>query len=259
MKKANIQKLLQVAILILALSTLVGCGSSKTGSGFGSADSGSTTTDTTPTTAMAACSEDVQGLSDLKVRLMQYSTSTVGSLSSYVHLQLAKAPSEWQSSNLDLLVYRWTAAPDGSTSIDSTPLQYQWERRNGGSFSLLSSNWYQVFNWSEVVQMADYYKASTNVTLDTSSPQAWANATGLVVNLKDSTNSYQVLRLVFKNGGTVARQVDVLIPAFQANPSVYNADSRHPAVLQALHPLKQTLGQTWSDAQYTELARAFCF
>lgn len=262
MEKRNIHKLLQIGLIIIALGSMVGCGSSKTGDGFGSADESSTdqTQINVPAgTAMAACSEDVEGLSDLKVRLMVYQDSYGKVRPDYVRLQINKAPSGWQSGNWDLYIYRWTAASDGNTSIDSTPLQYQWERKVGSGFSLMASTWYQVFNWAEVVQMVDYVKESAQVDLPKDSPQAFANVASLLVGLKDTTNSYQVLRLVFKNGNTVMKEANVLIPTFIANPEKYNADPRHPPILQTLHPLKSRLGQTWTEANYLEFARSFCF
>lgn len=248
-------KWFQIGLAVLALGALVGCGSSKSNSdGFGAVDSSSTSTPSS-SVAQAVCSQDVAGQSDLQVRLMQFVDSYSQTRSDYVRLQFRIAPAEWQTSNWDMLIYRWTAAPDNSTSMDSTPLYYQFEKKVPAGFQLLHSQSYQVMNWSEIQS----YAQAVNVNAAT--PQDFFMTASLLVNLKDMTNSYQVLRVVFrdKTTGAVAKSADVLIPSFLADPAKYNADSRHPITLQVLHPLKDKLGQSWTQANYYEFARAFCF
>lgn len=242
-----------MALTAVALSALVGCGSSKTSNdGFGSSALSSTTSNAV-SASMATCSQDVSGLSDLKVRIMQYVDAYGVTHPDYIRLQFVTAPSAWQTSNLDMMIYRWTAAPDNSTSLDSTPLGYQFERKSGAGFQLLGPNVYQYFNWNDIVAQGQYANISAT------SPQDFFNTATLLVNVKDLTNSYQVLRVVFRQNGNVVESVDVLIPSFLADPAKYDADSRHPVTLQALHPLKDKLGQSWSDTNYAEFARAFCF
>lgn len=242
----------QVLFAALALTFLVACGSSKTsGSGISSADSASTSS--ASDTAQAICAQDVSGQSDLKVRLMQFVDAYGQSRSDYVRLQFKLAPSAWQSNNFDMLIYRWTASPDNSSSLDSTPLPYQFEKKVPAGFQLLDATAYQIINWSEIQS----YALATNMSA--SSPQDFFNSVSLLVNLKDSTNSYQVLRVVFRLNGTVMQSADVLIPTFAADPARYNADSRHPITLQVLHPLKDKLNQGWTQANFYEFARAFCF
>ena len=254
--KNQIQKSLQIALVLMAVASLVGCGSSKTGSeGFGSADNASTGGGPSSTDdAFALCSQNLSSTGDsFQVRLMQYKDAYNQTRADYVRLQFKVAPAAWQAGNWDMMIYRWTAAPDNNTSIDSTRLAYQFERRTASGFQLLHSNTYTIFNFEEIQQMGAY------ANIPASSPQEFFNTASLLVNLRDSTNSFQVLRVVFKQGSTVVSQSDVLIPTFQANPAKYNADSRHPSTLQALHPLKDKMGQSWTEANYFEFANAFCF
>lgn len=254
--KAQIGKSLQMALLVLALGALVGCGTSKSGDSFGSIDNSSTDTlaPDASTDAQALCSQNLTSTGDtFQVRLMKYVDSYNQSRSDFVRLQFRVPPTGWQNGNWDMLIYRWTASPDGSSSIDSTPLFYQFEKKVPAGFQLISTHSYQIFNWAEVVQMGEYAQ------INTSSPQSFFTPISLLVNLKDSTNSYQVLRVVFRQNGSVVTESDVLIPTFLANPAKYNADSRHPLALQVLHPLKDKLNQSWSETNYYEFARAFCF
>lgn len=259
--KNQFQKPLQVALIVIALLSIVGCGTSKTGGeGFGSADQSSTGEPSTSTDALALCSQNLSTTGDnFQVRLMQYKDNFNQTRADYVRLQFKIAPAAWQAGNWDMMVYRWTAAPDNSTSLDSSRLSYQFERRTASGFQLLHSNSYSIFNYDEVEGMAAYANTHLNANLSASSPQAFFNDVSLLVNLRDSTNSFQVLRVVFKQGSSVVSQADVLIPTFQANPAKYNTDARHPSVLQALHPLKDKLGQSWTEANYYEFANTFCF
>jgi hypothetical protein len=246
------QNTLKICLIILALGFLAACGSSKTSDdGFGSANSSSTTT---PSNAVQAiCSQDVSNYSDLKVRLMQYKDQYNQTRSDLVRLQFKIAPSAWQTNNLDMLVYRWSSSPDNSLNMDTTPLYYQFEKKVPSGFQLISQNSYQIFNFTEIQQMG----AARGISA--TSPQDFFNTASLLVNLRDSTNAFQVLRVVFRQNGTVVESTDLLIPTFQANPTIYNADTRHSVSLQALHPLKDKAGQNWPDASWDSMAQSFCF
>jgi hypothetical protein len=250
--------LITLAALFACLS-LVGCGSSKTtNEGFGAVSQASSAQNspTSPVgneTALALCSRDANALPDSQVHLQQFVDQYGQTRSDYVRLQITNAPQAWQSGNWDLVIYRWTAASDGTTSIDSVPVSFQFERKVGSAYQLLAPDSYSIFNWEETVAMG------AHAGIPTGTPQAFYGASNLVVNLRDTTNSFQALRVVLKLGGVVQRQMDVLIPTFAADPARYNTDARHPAVLQALHPLRDKLGQTWTQANYFEFAKALCF
>lgn len=246
---------LKILLVVAALFSLSACGKKSSG-GSGFADSASNSADSSGgSTALsyAVCSKDMSGLSDFQVRLEQYVDNYGQAQGNLVRLQVYKAPSAWSSANWDLQVYRWTASPDGSTSIDSSPLAYQFDRKVSGGFQNMANINYTIFNWDEIVQMGAYAGIST------SSPQSYFNTATLVVDIRDSSASYQVLQVVLRNNGTVVKKVDVLIPQFLADPALYNADNKHPAILQALHPLKDQVNQGWSQANYAEFAKSFCF
>jgi hypothetical protein len=143
--------------------------------------------------------------------------------------------------------------------LDNSELNFQFEKKVSGGFQLIkdasnNSLTYRKFNWNDIVQMGTY------ASISTTSPQAFWNIASIVVDVRDTTNSYQALQIVlWDSSGTAARKVDLLIPTFQADPAKYNADSRHPQVLRNIHPLKALLGQSWSQTNYDQFARAFCF
>lgn len=249
MKAWNLQRSLQVGLCVLAIAALMGCGNSKTSNGIGSNDSSSTVTPST-NDALAVCSQDVAGNSELKVRVMQFVDQYGQSRPDYVRVQLLKIPSGWSTSTWDLNIKRWAVSPDNNSSMDNTALGYQFERRTTSGFQLIHSNTYQVFNYDEVKSMAAYAGMSASNFFSQAS---------LLVNLKGDSGSFQALRIQFSDGASVETHVDVLIPTFQADPAKYNADPRHPYTLQVLHPLKDKLGQSWSQSQYYDFTRSFCF
>ncbi len=252
------KKVILVATLTgLCFLSLIGCGSSKTSSdGFGALTQASTSA-SSPTgnaNAVALCSQDASSLPDSQIHLQQFVDQFGQTASNYVRLQFTLAPQAWQSGNWDLMIYRWTASADGATSIDATPLSFQFEQKlAGGGYQLLAPTAYSIFNWTETQAMA------AHASIAAGNPQAFYGVTNLLVNLRDSTNSYQALRVALKLNGVVQRQMDALIPTFSADPAIYQSEARHPALLQSLHPLRDKLGQTWTQANYFEFAKAFCF
>lgn len=254
MKAFTLQKGLQIGLCMLAIAALVGCGSSKSSDGFGSNDNSSNVVPAT-TDAISQCSQDVAGNSELKVRIMQFVDQYGQTRPDYVRLQFLKVPSGWQIGNWDMNIKRWAVSPDNKSSMDETALSYQFEKKSSTSFSLIhpADYQYQVFNYEEVEEMSAY------VGVD---PGAFFNRYSVLVNLKGDASSFQALRVQFSKGGAagqVETYVDVLIPTFQADPAKYNADSRHPYTLQILHPLKDKLGQSWTQSQYYDFTRGFCF
>ena len=257
MDTMNTNKLMKITFAIGAIWWLTGCGSSQstTSGGF---DSASTNPGTQPAdTAVATCSTDVAHMSDFQVQVMQFPGR-----SDLVRVKIVNTPQDFIASNWEVLMYRWTAAPGGSSSIDSTPLSFQFERKDSYSAfqSLTSGTPYQALYGSQVQGMVDYANQfKTLPALSSASATAFFQGATFLVDLKDQTGSFQVLRISLKNAGVVVREVDVLIPTFQADPARYNADSRHPAILQQLHPQKDKLSQSWTQNQYSAFTQSSCF
>ncbi len=247
------QKILKITLCIIAIATVVSCGSSKSSEGFGSNSSSSTVTPIGQE-SLADCSQDNFANNELGVQVMKYVDAYGQPRTDLVRLKFTKVPSGWKVGNWDLVIKRWAVSPDNQSSIDSSPLYYQFEKRTASGFSLIhpTDYKYQLFNYDEVKQMVDYSKISET---------SFFNEVSLLVSLKGDSNSFQVLRVQFSTGisGPVETYVDVLIPSFQADPAKYNADTRHPGTLRALHPLKDKVGQAWSQQQFLDFTKGYCF
>jgi hypothetical protein len=270
MKKFNFYTLLKFSAMLMAIVSLSACGSTVSSIGFGSANSASTAP-TDPSSAIAKCSKDMSGLSDFQIRV-EAAFDSFGTLRpDYVRVSIVTSPSNWSSSDYDLQFYRWTATSNGtstSTSLDSSALGLQFERTLGPNYyQLLSNNSgvapvYTIINASEIKSYGQAAGLSSYST-----PKAVLDQAHFLVNLRDRSGAFQVIRAVLyqKNTRTVVRQVDALIPQFYANPATYNAQLNstgnlaHPTVLQALHPLKAYIGQGWSESQYQSFMDGFCF
>lgn len=253
-QNSKLQTSLKIALCLIAIASIVSCGSNKSSSdGFGSNTAASTTT-TTSNEALATCSQDIVGNGELKVEAMQYVDIYGQAHADIIRLKFLKIPSGWAISDWDLVLKRWAASPDNKSTIDDTPLYYQFEKRTASGFSLIhpADYSYQVFNYKEVKKMATYANIAES---------SFFSQVSLLVSLKGDSSSYQALRVQFSlgAGGAVETYVDLLIPTFLADPAKYNADSRHPATLQYLHPMKDKLGQGWSTSQYQDFAKSFCF
>lgn len=265
MKRIFANNTMKLTLAIGALWWLTSCGSSKSsGGGFDSASTDGSVI--ASDAAIATCSSDVAALADFQVQVMQYGSETVSNKPDLVRVKIVKAPQEYIAEDWEVLMYRWTVADDGTNqAIDNDPLYFQFERKDTYStFQQMTSSTapvsYQAFYGGQVQQMVDYANQFTSYSpLSASSATGFFQKATFLVNLRDLKSAYQVIRIVLKKSGTVMREVDVLIPSFQADPALYNADSRHPTALQQLHPLKSKLGGTWTKDQYSEFARSSCF
>jgi hypothetical protein len=265
--------------LILAFTTsllFVNCGSpSSSGDGFGAVvDSTNNSSNSTDTTALLTnCSRSITAYdtttgarvptTDISVVVQRYKDQFGATRDDLMRVKFVTAPSsQWINENWDLEIYRWIASSNGST-LDSTNLSFQFERKVGSNAQLVSSNNYIFFNWAEFVGMADYVNKlpaySSSPQISSVSPIAFFNDMNLLVNTRDASNSYQVMRLVLRRSSTgqSVREIDVLIPSFQADPAKYAADSRHPQILSDLHPLKGQVGFT--QLQFQSVAHGACF
>jgi|GEM_PF-3089942 len=253
---------------LLALAYLTACGSSVSGSGFGSTSSASLGGTPIAGAAIAKCSKDMGNLSDFQVRV-EAAYDQFGTLQpSYARVAIAASPSDWSTSNYDLQLYRWTVSSTGVPMIDHAALGFQFERTVApGNYQLLSGSTgaptYTIVNATEITQ----YAQAAGLANYSSAQAVLSGGTHFLVNLNDLSGSYQVIRAVLyvKGTGTVYRQVDTLIPLFYANPATYNAQlnsagaAAHPAILQALHPLQSMIGQGWAESQYQSFMNNFCF
>lgn len=284
MKTFKAQNILKVGLLLTALFFLAGCGASKTSSGgFDEASTGDGDGDSS-SDAIATCSKDVVNLSDFQVRAMVYTDAYGATRSNYINIKIVKAPAEFKTSNWKLNMYRWGAVGTGVTTIQDPEdrLTYQFHRAiqtprfpeilPAGSTEYYRFSGQQILgNGSDIAGLVPYANQYTGFpTIDGATATSFFNGVVLRVDLRDSTNTFSAVRLVLRDqSGNDMRTLDILIPAFKADPNKYNSESwtvagtevpRHPVALQNIHPLRNYVGQTdVAQAFYYEASRAFCF
>ena len=270
------KKHLQLLAVGITLGTLfVNCGSPSTsGDGFGAVNTPSNVPNPADQTKLTSCSKNIVAYdtssgsrvptTDISVQVQRYKDQNGTVRDDLMRVKFVTAPSaQWIAQNWDLEIYRWMASPTGS-NLDSTNLRFQFERKVGSNAQLVSPNQYIFFKWTDFENMTTFVNSSPAfksfpTSVSDVSPIAFFNEMNLLVNTRDDSNSYHVMRLVLRNGttGQSVREIEVLIPAFAADPARYAADTRHPLVLQDLHPLKGQSGYT--QLQFQALGHASCF
>jgi hypothetical protein len=249
---------IKIFLLTITVCTLgIGCSKSKDSK---IEESNTDLSSETVAKPLTQCTQDNKGLVDFQVSLMNLKDSSGNPNYRYVHLRFNKIPAEYQTAGWDMQVYRWAVSASGSTSIDSTPLFMHPEKKiSTNVFQKIipqtheGSNGYQVLNFTELQQIGVY--GNVNST----SPQTFFNSAYLLIDTADETGTYKVLRVVFRNpsDGTVAKELDLLLPPVYANPNIFHAEK--PAILSALHPLKSLIGQSWTDTDFASFTDKFCF
>lgn len=257
MKMAKL-KILATSFLVIPFT--VACGSSKTTKSVGEFSSSSTDSSSK---VVATCSADPAGLTDFSATLTAFSDAFGNINMRFVRLKITKLTTDFDSNKWDLMLYRWTASPTGSTSLDPKPLFFHPERKTSNGFQKLIQsrheglNGYQVLNYDEIKQLGMY------ANINAASAQIFLQTVDFLVDLNDETGNYKVLRVALKDsGGNEMKKLDILIPPFYANPLVYrqpgDPSSRKADVLFNLHPLTSNLGQGWTDEQYLGFTKNFC-
>lgn len=251
-----------LVLSLIAILSLVGCGSKKSG-GAGNTDLGSRNPDNNGK-AIAECSKatrstNMEDLGGFEVRLSAYKDAFGRILPQYARLQFKQIPEEFRTENWEINVYRWTTDPSGNTALDPQKLKMYFQARYSGQFNYLQTTvgpvmaGYQRIDFDNEVQ-----PIGEMANVPTTTAQGFFNVVSFLVDIQDPDSVYQVLRVVLRKDGEVQREADILIPTFYANPLVYNEDERHAPVLQGLHPLKDLLGQSWSEDQYKGFTQAWC-
>lgn len=202
--------------------------------------------------AMAKCSQDVSSSSDLKVKLTAVTSNTGAINQQFVKVQITALPSYFDTDNLEFSFYRKSVNSQGVVSSDNTALRFQLQdtaraRAIGPVVDVVSSDEMEA-------------DAKNNNVLFESS-QKFLTRNPIMLDTKDLTGDYQILLMVIrpKNGGAneVVKSVQLLLPTFVADPNEYSKTKS--SFLTSLHPLKDKMGQTWSESQWLAFTDAYCF
>ncbi|MBN8541801.1 MAG: hypothetical protein J0L82_15530 [Deltaproteobacteria bacterium] len=154
------------------------------------------------------------------------------------------------NSNYYIQAFRWKVV-GGSPSLDSTPLQFSFEKGSGSASPIsapLSS-----------VSGTTLARIRTEHSLGGSGAVDFFNKTTMVVSGVDY--NWQAMKVVVYDGSntpaTVVGQADFLLPVIQANPNRYALT--HDSVLNNMHPFWSQRTQTLTESEWSNRAASYCF
>lgn len=238
-----IQRTVRVATLLAAAVALSSCGSSIKARN-GSSDLTSTSSEGK---AGTECNSFDAGAVRLSGKVTTYYYNGVMQ-EDRVRIRFTSMSEKFdQSSNVHMQMFRWKAFSDGSTQVDSTPLNMIVEKGTVGAYPI--SGVMTSFNLLNLTKL----RAQGGVGGTTT--QSFFDDTVFVVIGLDY--DWQALKIVLYDGATVIGQADVLLPVFMVNPNTYGKS--HPDVLNQLHPFWTTRTSGATDADWASRAKSYCF
>lgn len=154
------------------------------------------------------------------------------------------------NSSYYIQAFRWKVV-GGSPSLDSTALQFSFEKGTG-SASTISSPMSSI-NGTTMAQIR------TANSLGGSGAVDFFNKTTMVVSGVDY--NWQAMKIVVYDGSntpaTVVGQADFLLPVIQANPNRYALT--HDSILNNMHPFWNQRTQTLTESEWANRTASFCF
>ncbi len=155
------------------------------------------------------------------------------------------------NSNYYIQAFRWKIGSSGSAEIDSTPVQFNFEKGSGAASPMTTD--VSSVNLTSIAA----YRTAHNIA-GTTPIEFFANTT-MVVKAVDY--NWQALKIVVYDGSqtpaTVVGQSDFLLPIFQANPNSYAAT--HSPILAVMHPFYSQRGTVLSEGDWANRTTSYCF
>lgn len=160
------------------------------------------------------------------------------------------------NSNYYIQAFRWKVVRDPVTfentvSLDSTPLQFTFEKGSGSS-SPISSPMSSI-NGTTMAQIRTANNLGGSGAVD------FFAKTTMIMSGVDY--NWQSMKIVVYDGSTtpasVVGQADYLLPVIQANPNRYALT--HDSILNNMHPFWNQRTQTLSESEWANRASSFCF
>jgi hypothetical protein len=227
---------------LLAALAMSGCGSHVTSRGSSSSDLASRS-------VVSAENASCNGFSSSQTKLtgkMAVYYEANKAVTDKIRVRITGINATFDTNNKYVIkMFKWKAYDSNQTSLDSNPLTFT-----------LRDNWGTLSSPMDQINITTANQIAVNKSISAVNASDFFNKTEFVVENVDLT--WDVLKVVLydytndPNNGVVIGQVDALMPAFAADPTVYAKD--HPAVLQALHPF---YGETLSN--YLAASQAYCF
>lgn len=245
----------EVSLFLLLLSSLffLGCSPQNADPGFlrssGSTDN-SSRLDIPDTQAaapkdVALCNrlEDPLITAQLMVFYDQYNNYRPDFLRVYI----PKIHPDFEKANYQIVFRKWKADVTGETFQDTTPLKLWAERKTD---RLLASTVMNSLQWEQF--STEIGKAfGTTFTLKDAFTKF-----SFVVDLKDLTGSFDVLKLSVYKDEEWMKDWNILIPAFYAHPTTYATNQN--GVLAQLHPFYGKEG-SGSGTELAQQLNSYCF
>jgi len=228
-RRAFMNKTLNLTLISSLILILSSCGTSKSGS------SATSNLSSQNQKVLASCAQNTNSQVSVNISAAAYSNGSINP--SYVKIKFNSISSTLKQSGYKLIAYKWKVS-NNQIVYDNNPLDIS-------TYNLSTK---AVTDYAETEKQM----SSINTT------------SGYLIDLNDTTNSYQVLKLIITNstGTEVISQINMLIPQFAAIPShyAYNTDGTVRAQnLQDLHPLKNIDTSAWSSANFQQYFSNYCF
>lgn len=152
--------------------------------------------------------------------------------------------------NYYLQFFRWRML-NGTADLDSNPLQFRFEMGNGSRDPISAD--------LTSIQASTLARIRTDKNLGGTTAVDFFSKTTLV--LLGVNFDWQAVKAVIYDGSTspskIVGEIDILIPAVQANPNRYMLS--HAAPLSQLHPFWNQRTQSLTEAEWTNRAFSSCF
>jgi hypothetical protein len=176
----------------------------------------------------------------MKVSSIVYFDTQGRYVGDHIRAKITKLPPIFSNPGVKLKFFRWKVSTDGVPFLDETPLTFGLQRKDG-----------QISGGDRtVLEGAELSAATGSPNLDSFSAD-WHFI------VRGTTADWEVLKAVVYAGETMITEVNLLMPAFTADPNVYS--SKNPALLSSLHPNNSSAGGTWTDDDYLSMLDSYCF
>ncbi len=255
------KKLLMTSLLLIS-AFLISCGQSKiantTDSGYSSTleeavARGLPVGSSTNTTAY--CNQKVG--TNATINLMSFVGPSGSTVMRYMRAKIPSLTYGVDDSTVSIKFFRWGASGTGTTS--QVPVNFQFTDNSklllvGGNNGTISGQSFSILSTAIVKD----FLSKNGLTVTSLSDVV--NHANFLIDLVDSSSAVKALKMAIYVNGTVAEEIDLLLPSFAADPVVYASDSiNHPPVLANLHPFASRSGQGMSAETLASEAIGFCF
>lgn len=246
-------KALRISAILMVLALLSACGSNMTTRSSALYSGSGPTTDTSLLDSSGAGEAQCSMFDSTSTRLGGRVTTYYynGELQEdKVRVRITSLLENFDSnSNLYIQLFRWKIGASGAAELDSTPVQFQFEKGTGSASPISSLT-------TSISSAGVASLRTANGIAGTTSLEFFANTT-MVVNAVDY--NWQALKVVVYDGSTnqAVGSTDFLLPIFHANPNRYALT--HSTILNQIHPFYSQRTTSLSESGWAARAQSYCF